>query len=73
MERDCGPLPPARYGAGEVFGDHHRRHTGQWNALCDQPGQEGLQRAFAVDNRGVGEPSLLFEKGQELLQIVFVG
>jgi hypothetical protein len=23
MERDCGPLPPARHGAGEVLGDHH--------------------------------------------------
>ena len=31
---------------------------------------EGFQRTLAVDNRGVGEPSLVFEKGQELLQMM---
>ena len=72
MERDLGPLPPARHDTGEVLGNHHRRHCGQWYALWDQPGEKGFQRTFAVDSRGIGEPSLLFEKGQELLQVMVV-
>jgi hypothetical protein len=34
--------------------------------------KKGFQRTFAVDNRGVGESSLGVEKGQELLQVMFV-
>ncbi|HEY4841746.1 MAG TPA: hypothetical protein VIH78_07255 [Terriglobales bacterium] len=32
--------------------------------------KKGFQRTFAVDNRGLGEPSLVFEEGQELVQVM---
>jgi hypothetical protein len=35
--------------------------------------KKGFQRTFAVDKRSVGEPSLVFEEGQELMQVVVVG
>jgi hypothetical protein len=34
--------------------------------------KEGFQRTFAVDNRGIGELSLVFEEGQELVQVMVV-
>src|SRR5439155_25244990 len=66
MERDGCPLPLARHDTGEVLSDHHRRHGRQWHVLCDQPGKKGFQRTFAIDNRGVGETSFVFEEVQEL-------
>jgi hypothetical protein len=72
MKRDGGSLPPARDDTSEVPSNHHRRHGGQWYALRNQPGQKGSQRTFAIDNRGVGESPLLFEKVQKILQVMVV-
>jgi hypothetical protein len=35
--------------------------------------RKGFRRTFAIENRSVSEPSLVFEEGQELVQVVFVG
>jgi len=58
---------------GEVLGNHPRRDCGQSHVFRDQPTKKWFQRSYAVDNRSVSEPSLLFEKGQELLQVVVGG
>lgn len=55
---------------GEVLRNRHRRHCGQWHVFCDQTVKKGFQRTFAVDNRSAGEPSLVFEEGQELMRLV---
>ena len=39
---------------------------GPWGSLP-------TKSTFAIENRSVSEPSLVFEEGQELVQVVFVG